>query len=1408
MMKAIRLFQILLFFFLTAFCTPVLAQKWEKKVAKGIEKSEKKYVSGDYQKAYKKIQKLEKKARKKLGNVHPSIADVLLTKSKYVDALGLLPEIEGPIVEALMINDSVNTGDIGGYAFTLKDGAAAFASAGYYKQGRECIEEAIRIMDSAEVMTDELRAEMYTLKARILVGQGFYRQAVNLTNGLDDYFKQLILAGGKRGPDKPKQDYAELMIVRANAYRKMGNYLSSDSAFTRTERWIDDQLSKKDLTYAKNQFYLAKLLQENGLAIDPLADMLQDSYVKGSKQIAPSHKMLMEIRTELMRAFYLNNQKGKFNRVYSEFNKTLKKYFPKESYYQITEDLFELELQLINEEIADLENNLNNIMVLPAIPRQHRIMIELLEMANYLGLLTDSRENTVGYQNQVLKIKEKLHGEESPEYHFTKLRLANYYIDYTDNFKEAEEIYENSFHNIVKPEISDGHIEYLEMLNHLAIYYQETDQYDRAEETLKLALETARKKYDDQDIEFGKELEKVARLQIKIGSYDEADKNLRQAKEIYDEIDTDVSMAYYSVALITEAKLMAIRGEYDEAEENIFESDEILAKGAALTVETAGLDYIDDLAGLYISLGRLSEAEELLQKSIRDKTEQFGESSRKLNEALVLSGKLVLIKGDYTEAESFARKANNQAVGTFGDASTKIVPSANLLADIYSALGDYDKASDLLKKSIEIQKEQFGNKHVDVGKTTSQLALVEFYRGSDKRTVYALFGQAEQIIGQELGSTNPTYAEILKNLAIASIAYGDYNEAFSYLDESGKIWKSKVGKRNNINAATISVLKGDIFYRQERFRRAENQYKDAQKLYEKFFSDKHPEYVKVISKLGKNHYMKGEWKKSQDLMETVLANYKEFITDYFPALSEREKAKFWNTIKFDYEFYNTLIMSKNRNSKYLGEMFNNALLTKALLLSSSIKIRQAIMNSNDQVLIDLYNQWIEKKELLTAALSMSTKQLDENNINPTQLSNEVESIEKDLSLKSDVFGQGVGTRVVTWENVKESLAENEAAIEMVRFRVFDKNFTDSIVYAMIYVTGHRRSKPEVIMLQNGKDLESKYLKFYRNSIKYKVADRYSYENYWKPMVDELADYTKLYISPDGVFNQINLEAIPTPDGRYVLDNSNIVLVSNTKDIFLAKTSTPRVTSAQNATMFGNPTFYLETSPGVPLPYSGLTRETAEIISQLPGTKRELEELKDYLDRKGWEINDFTETEASEEAIKQVSNPRIFHVATHGFFQSTKLEASADAELNSNYAYENPLLKSGLLLSGAGDILNETKFNYNIDNGILTAYEAMNLNLDQTDLVVLSACETGLGELEAGEGVYGLQRSFLVAGAKNIVMSLFKVSDEATQQLMVKFYRKWIETGNKRQAFIDAKKEIRNEFRDPIYWGPFVMIGMD
>jgi CHAT domain-containing protein len=383
-----------------------------------------------------------------------------------------------------------------------------------------------------------------------------------------------------------------------------------------------------------------------------------------------------------------------------------------------------------------------------------------------------------------------------------------------------------------------------------------------------------------------------------------------------------------------------------------------------------------------------------------------------------------------------------------------------------------------------------------------------------------------------------------------------------------------------------------------------------------------------------------------------------------------------------------------------------------------------------------------------------------------------------------------------FEDVQKALKPNEGAIELVRYRYFDHNFTDSVIYAALYITS-QLSNPKAIILKDGHNMETRYFKYYRNSITGKIPDRVSYNVFWKPIVDEIGQASTIYLSADGVYNQINLEAIPTPDGRYVIDNANIVLVSNTKDIYLRKIRTRPESKENTASMFGNPTFYLTATAD------------NRTITSLPGTEKEVNQVQFILNQQGWSTNEYIEKSAAEEKIKELNSPKIFHIATHGLYRPTE-EVTLEKEIEGGEAIltQNPLMRTGLLLRGAGDLLEKTDYNYNMENGILTAYEAMSLNLDKTDLVVLSACETGLGDLEAGEGVYGLQRAFLVAGAKVLIMSMFKVDDDATQKLMLKFYQKWLNTKNMRQSFIDAKKELRLEYPEPIYWGAFMMIGLD
>jgi len=347
----------------------------------------------------------------------------------------------------------------------------------------------------------------------------------------------------------------------------------------------------------------------------------------------------------------------------------------------------------------------------------------------------------------------------------------------------------------------------------------------------------------------------------------------------------------------------------------------------------------EELASLYINLGRFSRTEALLVQVIKHKEEVYGAESRNLIDPLVNFGFLKLRKGDYTEAEKIARRTVAIAEKSFGNNSTKLAPPLTLLAEVYTTIGDYEKAETNITRSIQVQEAQFGREHIDVAKSLTQLALVKFYKDDDPGQVEKLFDEARNIIDLKLGNRAPKYADLLKDLAVLYIATNRYDDAFNSLSLAQTIWESKLGRRNNINAAEIYLLTGDIYYSQRNYSQAEESYLKAKKLYERIFKDNHPEYVKVLSKLSKVYYMDGGARKARNYIESAIQSYNQFIKEFFPALSEREKAKFWNTIKGDYEFFNTLAVElKDEFPNLVQKMYNNALTTKALLLNSSITI--------------------------------------------------------------------------------------------------------------------------------------------------------------------------------------------------------------------------------------------------------------------------------------------------------------------------------------------------------------------------------------------------------------------------------------------------------------------------------------
>ena len=218
------------------------------------------------------------------------------------------------------------------------------------------------------------------------------------------------------------------------------------------------------------------------------------------------------------------------------------------------------------------------------------------------------------------------------------------------------------------------------------------------------------------------------------------------------------------------------------------------------------------------------------------------------------------------------------------------------------------------------------------------------------------------------------------------------------------------------------------------------------------------------------------------------------------------------------------------------------------------------------------------------------------------------------------------------------------------------------------------------------------------------------------------------------------------------------------------------------------------------------------LAPLPGTQKEVLAISALLTKKHWDVQTYTRVNALKEAVVQVQAPRVLHLATHGFFESDQNAEPEEPSVDQPSSREDPMLRSGLYFAGANRLLSGKPAPAGLDDGVLTASEASTLNLQGTELVILSACETGLGKVEAGEGVFGLRRALQIAGAESILMSMWSVPDRETQELMVLFYEKWLSGRDKHQALREAQLELRARVRArygkdlPQYWGAFVLVG--
>ncbi len=808
-----------------------------------------------------------------------------------------------------------------------------------------------------------------------------------------------------------------------------------------------------------------------------------------------------------------------------------------------------------------------------------------------------------------------------------------------------------------------------------------------------------------------------------------------------------------------------------------------------------------------------SKDPDMLRRSIEEFSLKANDKSQFRDYILfqMVLGDLYERSGDYVLAEKRLKEAYDEAkkyLPTIGRGEFRLAHFAKFqktifdpidqLAYFYLKIGNLRSAEHYFKESKTRRDNFFPSRSIHRVQPIVGMGSWYFRKGDFEKT-YELFEQATKLIGR--ATTTGYNFDNLTRLYLADLieiclTLNKGDEALGYINQlavtssGAKKFSSEIVSK--LEVARVLELKARYFLLERDYKKA-REYLDKADYYNPKVAVSDVKF-KLIRTRGLLEWYEDHSEQATAAFENLVTEYRDHIARNFSAMTEYEKEKFYLSLKNDFDLYNAFVVDQDGVGAQglREEMYNNVLNTKALLLNETNRQKNRILAQGDAVVIAQLHDWEDSKARLSAQYY---EKIDQTKVD--SLEKHINALEKELGNASGLFGEKEAA--LTWQQVRDKLGAGEAAAEVVRVRLAKKGsltLTDSVVYAVLLVT-HKADAPKLFVLSNGNLMEHHFLRNYRNSILFRVEDKLSYNQYWLPIKEQLSNTKTLYFSPDGVYNQISLNTLlNTTTQHYLIDEINLTNLTNTSDLLAERNQT----IGESVVLVGRPSYDLEipfiAGQGGRMDYGNRNLISEELQSfkeqefeDLPGTEAEISTIEPILKKLNLSVVTYTGKNALEENVKIVRHPAILHIATHGFF------------VDDTASLVSPMIRSGLILAG----VSNSRQNQRGDDGILTAYETTNVDLEGTSLVVLSACQTGLGEVRNGEGVYGLQRAIMVAGAQNLLMSLWKVDDVATAELMTSFYRQW--TGkNNTNDFRKAQISLRLKYPQPFYWGAFVMLG--
>ncbi len=866
--------------------------------------------------------------------------------------------------------------------------------------------------------------------------------------------------------------------------------------------------------------------------------------------------------------------------------------------------------------------------------------------------------------------------------------------------------------------------------------------------------------------------------------------------------------------LLTEASRLWRAGKNDEALPLTEQALAVLKKVLEADDENVS-QVLLTMANIYSDMGDINKAESIYLRSLEIKEKVLGKEHISTSFVLNNLGVLYKDKGDYAKAEAFYLRALAIREKTLEPNHLLIASVLNNLAGLSKAKGDVNKAELFYKRVLEIRENALGPNHPDVATVLNNLANLY----SDVAKVEPLYTRALAIREKAFGPDHPDVAQTLYNLAVLYSEAGDFAKAEPLCQRAVSIYEKILGAEHSLTSYPLNLLAG-INKRIGDYAKSELLYQRSIAIKEKTQGPYHPDLAGVYASLSNLYVVKKEIDKAIAAQTQANNIYEYNLELNLMTGSEREKFYYLQTLRLN----TNQTLSLNLQTAPLSPLATDLAVTAVLqrkgrvldAMSDTLGTLRRRFNKQDQMLLDNLNDTTTKLVgfVLGGPNGLSAQ---EYRSNIKTFEEQRENLEGQISRLSSGFYEQ--TKPVRLKAIQDAIPANASLLEFAIYSPIspqtfefssDKSFENETIETPHYAVFIVNSQGEVKAKDIGQVNEiNKMIAAYRLALHDpKRSDVQQFarqidEKLMQPLRALLGNSTQLFISPDGELNLIPFEALVDEKGHYLVENYSFTYLTSGRDLLRMQT----VRESKNKPLvIANPSF------GEP---------PAEQIAKLVTPKRTLNKRQSITATRSLSDTYFaplgntategrliqeifpeaellTGADATETAIKQTTAPKILHIATHGFFLQND-EISKDLKQSE---IENPLLRSGLALAGANQRPTTG------DDGILTALEASGLNLWGTKLVVLSACDTGLGEVKNGEGVYGLRRAFVLAGTESLVMSLWSVSDYVTRELMTNYYKNLKQGMGRGESLRKVQLEMlkKTNRQHPFYWASFIQSG--